>query len=145
MFFVVPEMPSKTVVMVLKKLPDHFNLHEVICHIGSRGNHPDDRRKYHEQMSSFPPTYSNICRSFQESMTILTTTKDSRGEGNIESNICLQPLPSSKSVILNGGPTPPVQQTFTISLSFLISLFLSINCTYYMFIDLFSCWTRVVG
>ena len=25
MFFVIPEMPSKTFVMVLKKLPDHFN------------------------------------------------------------------------------------------------------------------------
>ena len=24
MFFVIPEMPSKTFVMVLKKLPDHF-------------------------------------------------------------------------------------------------------------------------
>ena len=24
-FFVIPEMPSKTFVMVLKKLPDHFN------------------------------------------------------------------------------------------------------------------------
>ena len=26
MFFVIPEMPSKTFVMVLKKLPDHFKL-----------------------------------------------------------------------------------------------------------------------
>ena len=26
MFFVIPEMPSKTFVMVLKKLPDQFNL-----------------------------------------------------------------------------------------------------------------------
>ena len=26
MFFVIPEMPSKTFVMLLKKLPDHFNL-----------------------------------------------------------------------------------------------------------------------
>ena len=25
MFFVIPEMPSKTFVMVLKKLSDHFN------------------------------------------------------------------------------------------------------------------------
>ena len=25
MFFVIPEMPSKTFVMALKKLPDHFN------------------------------------------------------------------------------------------------------------------------
>ena len=25
MFFVIPEMPSKTFVIVLKKLPDHFN------------------------------------------------------------------------------------------------------------------------
>ena len=25
MFFVIPEMPSKTFVMLLKKLPDHFN------------------------------------------------------------------------------------------------------------------------
>ena len=25
MFFVIPEMPSKTFVMVLKELPDHFN------------------------------------------------------------------------------------------------------------------------
>ena len=25
MFFVIPEMPSKTFVMVLKKLPDYFN------------------------------------------------------------------------------------------------------------------------
>ena len=26
MFFVIPEMPSKTFVMLYKKLPDHFNL-----------------------------------------------------------------------------------------------------------------------
>ena len=26
MFFVIPEMPSKTFVMVLKKLPDHFKV-----------------------------------------------------------------------------------------------------------------------
>ena len=26
MFFVIPEMPSKTFVMVLKKLPDHFKM-----------------------------------------------------------------------------------------------------------------------
>ena len=26
MFFVIPEMPSKTFVMVLKNLPDHFKL-----------------------------------------------------------------------------------------------------------------------
>ena len=25
MLFVIPEMPSKTFIMVLKKLPDHFN------------------------------------------------------------------------------------------------------------------------
>ena len=25
MFFVIPEMPSKTFFMVLKKIPDHFN------------------------------------------------------------------------------------------------------------------------
>ena len=25
MFFVIPEMPSKTFVMLYKKLPDHFN------------------------------------------------------------------------------------------------------------------------
>ena len=25
-FFVIPEMPSKTFVMVFKKIPDHFNL-----------------------------------------------------------------------------------------------------------------------
>ena len=29
MFFVIPEMPSKTFVMVLKKLPGHFKLHIV--------------------------------------------------------------------------------------------------------------------
>ena len=27
MFFVIPEMPSKTFVMVLKKLPDHFKVY----------------------------------------------------------------------------------------------------------------------
>ena len=26
MFFVIPEMPSKTYVMVLKKIPDHFKV-----------------------------------------------------------------------------------------------------------------------
>ena len=26
MFFVIPEMPSKTFVMVVKKLPDHFKI-----------------------------------------------------------------------------------------------------------------------
>ena len=26
MFFVIPEMPSKTIVMLYKKLPDHFKL-----------------------------------------------------------------------------------------------------------------------
>ena len=29
MFFVIPEMPSKTFVMVLKKLPDHFKIYEL--------------------------------------------------------------------------------------------------------------------
>ena len=28
MFFVIPEMPSKTFVMFLKKLPDHFKVEE---------------------------------------------------------------------------------------------------------------------
>ena len=30
MFFVIPEMPSKTFVMVLKKLPDHFKASVII-------------------------------------------------------------------------------------------------------------------
>ena len=30
MFFVIPEMPSKTFVMLYKKLPDHFNMNEDI-------------------------------------------------------------------------------------------------------------------
>ena len=33
MFFVIPEMPSKTFVMILKKLPYHFNLW-----VGDRGS-----------------------------------------------------------------------------------------------------------
>ena len=44
MFFVIPEMPSKTVVMLYKKLPDHFNLtaiwqvgnHEILIELESR-------------------------------------------------------------------------------------------------------------
>ena len=36
MFFVIPEMPSKTVVVVLKKIPDHFNicLHYLMHNVG---------------------------------------------------------------------------------------------------------------
>ena len=37
MFFVIPEMPSKTFVMVEKKLPDHFKLS--VC--SSRVAYPD--------------------------------------------------------------------------------------------------------
>ena len=32
MFFVIPEMPSKTFVMLQKKLPDHFNYNMYIVH-----------------------------------------------------------------------------------------------------------------
>ena len=37
MFFVIPEMPSKTFDMVLKKLPDHFNLNPETWFLIQRG------------------------------------------------------------------------------------------------------------
>ena len=36
MFFVIPEMPSKTFVMLYKKLPDHFNIIMLLSVIAPR-------------------------------------------------------------------------------------------------------------
>ena len=38
MFFVIPEMPSKTFVMLYKKLPDHFNVKRYTLRAFSSGS-----------------------------------------------------------------------------------------------------------
>ena len=43
MFFVIPEMPSKTFVMVKKKLPDHFKEYISVEHFESQQRFPNKK------------------------------------------------------------------------------------------------------
>ena len=56
MFFVIPEMPSKTFVMLYKKLPDHFKASCYVSWPGRRLSDPDsqDRFNKYKEVSWIP-------------------------------------------------------------------------------------------
>ena len=62
MFFVIPEMPSKTFVMLYKKLPDHFNVARKLSMMDSQTNSLQSNKVTHNNYGSFLlcPDFSSV-------------------------------------------------------------------------------------